>query len=325
MYSLIKSFLIFSLLLVPFYKAHAGKATYIYSDPQGTPLAEADAQGNITNSFDYRPYGSLAMGSPSAGIGYTGHVSDADSSLIYMQARYYDPLAGRFLSTDKIGYTFGDVFSTNSYLYVRANPLILTDPSGMAPKPAEDMNICGDPFPCEGDSDPERAARQEIADDQASSCDETCQLYKDYDRNLTSKERLAADTGKQIAKAMSVTVEQGYEFYLGGVVGKAVIGGLISLRVIGEEGLALLRAEPVGSALKDDIYHNAASFVRREAAASGTRFKIVGGDGVTRSLIQLKGEVNGIAGRFEYIVDGAKLTHQRFIPGGAINGIPNTP
>lgn len=32
----------------------AGKVTYIYTDPQGTPLAEADASGNITATFDYR-------------------------------------------------------------------------------------------------------------------------------------------------------------------------------------------------------------------------------------------------------------------------------
>jgi hypothetical protein len=37
--------------------ALAGTVTYVYTDPQGTPLAEADANGNITATFDYRPYG----------------------------------------------------------------------------------------------------------------------------------------------------------------------------------------------------------------------------------------------------------------------------
>ncbi|THD04525.1 hypothetical protein B1991_17375, partial [Rhodanobacter lindaniclasticus] len=32
--------------------AHAGTVTYVYTDAQGTPLAEADASGNITATFD---------------------------------------------------------------------------------------------------------------------------------------------------------------------------------------------------------------------------------------------------------------------------------
>jgi hypothetical protein len=36
---------------------HAGTVTYVYTDPQGTPLAEADASGNITARFEYTPYG----------------------------------------------------------------------------------------------------------------------------------------------------------------------------------------------------------------------------------------------------------------------------
>ncbi len=31
--------------------------TYVYTDPQGTVLAEADANGNITARYDYAPYG----------------------------------------------------------------------------------------------------------------------------------------------------------------------------------------------------------------------------------------------------------------------------
>ena len=78
--------------------AHAGTVTYVYTDPQGTPLAEADASGNVTATFDYAPYGGQALGTPPSGPGYTGHVNDPESGLVYMQARYYDPVVGRFLS-----------------------------------------------------------------------------------------------------------------------------------------------------------------------------------------------------------------------------------
>lgn len=49
-----------------------GTVTYVYTDPQGTPLAEADAQGNITATYDYAPYGTIALGTPPNGPGYTG-------------------------------------------------------------------------------------------------------------------------------------------------------------------------------------------------------------------------------------------------------------
>lgn len=110
--------------------AHAGTVTYIYSDPQGTPLAEADAQGNITATFDYSPYGTAAMGAAPNGPGYTGHVNDPDTGLVYMQARYYDPVTARFFSVDPKGTTAGNAFNFNQYSYVNNNPVNNIDPDG---------------------------------------------------------------------------------------------------------------------------------------------------------------------------------------------------
>jgi RHS repeat-associated protein len=110
--------------------AHADTVTYVYSDPQGTPLAEADANGNITATFDYRPYGAQALGSAPNGPGYTGHVNDPDTGLVYMQARYYDPLIGRFLSSDPVGPSAGNLFKFNRYNYANGNPIANLDPDG---------------------------------------------------------------------------------------------------------------------------------------------------------------------------------------------------
>ena len=46
-----------------------------------------------------------------------------------MQARYYDPVIGRFYSNDPIGYR--DVHSFNRYAYANNNPYRYTDPTGM--------------------------------------------------------------------------------------------------------------------------------------------------------------------------------------------------
>jgi RHS repeat-associated protein len=107
-----------------------GTVTYVYTDPQGTPLAEADAKGNITATFDYTPYGTVALGSAPNGLGYTGHVNDPTTNLIYMQARYYDPITGRFLSVDPVVLTAGDVFKANRYSYANSNPIRNIDPDG---------------------------------------------------------------------------------------------------------------------------------------------------------------------------------------------------
>lgn len=112
------------------YGQQQGTVTYVYTDPQGTPLAEADAQGNITKTFDYTPYGSSAMGAPPNGPGYTGHVSDPETNLVYMQARYYDPVTGRFLSVDHVRPKPGDLNYMNRYAYVGDNPIMRIDPSG---------------------------------------------------------------------------------------------------------------------------------------------------------------------------------------------------
>jgi RHS repeat-associated protein len=113
-----------------------GTVTYVYTDPQGTPLAEADASGNITATFEYTPYGTYAPQGTSTpgptpnGPGYTGHVNDPETNLVYMQARYYDPATGRFLSADPENVEEADVFNFNRYVYADANPIINLDPDG---------------------------------------------------------------------------------------------------------------------------------------------------------------------------------------------------
>ena len=107
--------------------AHADTITYVYTDPQGTPLAKADANGNVIATYDYTPYGVIALGTPPNGPAYTGHVNDPTTNLVYMQARYYDPAVGRFLSRDPIGQKGG----FNDYAYADNNPITHADPTGL--------------------------------------------------------------------------------------------------------------------------------------------------------------------------------------------------
>lgn len=87
----------------------------------------------------------------------------------------------------------------------------------------------------------------------------------------------------------------------------------------------LKRAERTGSGVKSDKYHRSASFAVDDVATRGSVFRIVGGDGVERVLVQVKGGLNGVAGRYEWILDRGKVTHQMFVKGGTINGSPIKP
>ncbi len=76
----------------------------------------------------------------------------------------------------------------------------------------------------------------------------------------------------------------------------------------------------VGSALKTDPYHAFPKIVDNFATnATKTQLR----NGV--SLFQVEGSLNGVAGRFEWIVDGGNVTHRMFVKGGRLNGIPIKP
>ena len=91
---------------------------------------------------------------------------------------------------------------------------------------------------------------------------------------------------------------------------------------------AILNAERSGSGLKEDAGHRAASFLTKAQLAAGKVFSDIGGDGTTRTILQTLGEFQGKKGLekgiYEFILDASgKITHQRFVSGGAITGVIN--
>jgi RHS repeat-associated protein len=57
---------------------------------------------------------------------FNGQYTDAESGLIYLRARYYDPATGQFLSVDPLA-----ARTRARYTYAAENPLSNTDPSGL--------------------------------------------------------------------------------------------------------------------------------------------------------------------------------------------------
>jgi RHS repeat-associated protein len=59
-------------------------------------------------------------------------VNDPESGFVYMQARYYDPDTGLFLSVDPIWPEPGSLFNLGRYGYANGNPVNYIDPDGRA-------------------------------------------------------------------------------------------------------------------------------------------------------------------------------------------------
>jgi len=105
------------------------RTTFIHTDGLGSPVARTDGAGNLVSRTRYEPYGYVASGAAPT-IGFTGHVNDADTGLTYMQQRYYDPVAGRFLSVDPVSTDANTGSSFNRYAYANNNPYRYIDPDG---------------------------------------------------------------------------------------------------------------------------------------------------------------------------------------------------
>jgi RHS repeat-associated protein len=109
--------------------ASGDTVTYIHTDGLGSPIARSDATGHLISRTRYEPYGLTAAGAVPT-IGFAGHVNDADTGLVYMQQRYYDPVAGRFLSIDPVTTDANTGGSFNRYAYASNRPYKYVDPDG---------------------------------------------------------------------------------------------------------------------------------------------------------------------------------------------------
>lgn len=105
---------------------------FTFTDQVGSILKAVDANGTVKFSASYDPWGQQTVTTNQIGLirGYTGHEMLTEYGLINMNGRFYDPLLGRFLSTDNFVQEPGSTQSFNRYSYCLNNPLKYTDPSG---------------------------------------------------------------------------------------------------------------------------------------------------------------------------------------------------
>ena len=104
---------------------------FVHTDALGSVVTMTDADGAVVEGHrEYEAYGQQLTPAVQDGPGYTGHVQDAATGLVYMQQRYYDPGIGRFLSVDPVTAYSNPVGAFNRYWYANNNPYKFIDPDG---------------------------------------------------------------------------------------------------------------------------------------------------------------------------------------------------
>jgi RHS repeat-associated protein len=112
---------------------------YLY-DGLGSVVGLVDQSGNVTNTRKYDVYGAprnAQTGTAHCFVGSLGHTSDAETGLIYMRARYYDPAAGRFVSEDRVK------DGPNWFIYCDNDPVNKVDATGNSADGIVDGLIAG--------------------------------------------------------------------------------------------------------------------------------------------------------------------------------------
>ncbi len=125
------------LMLLPGIADATKTVTHFLNDPAGNPIAAIDNNGNLLWKETYLPYGEQAgADSPAKAnneIWFHGKPHDQSTGLSYFQARYYDPMAGRFMGIDPEGFDEGNIHSFNRYAYGNNNPYRFVDRDGRRP------------------------------------------------------------------------------------------------------------------------------------------------------------------------------------------------
>ena len=121
-----------------------GTLYFVQKNFQGDIVALVNQNGNVVAKYVYDAWGngkvcnaSGTENTSSSFIGninpfrYRGYYYDVETGLYYLQTRYYEPRAGRFLNADSVDFIAPDLIGgLNLYAYCNNNPVMYSDPEG---------------------------------------------------------------------------------------------------------------------------------------------------------------------------------------------------
>jgi RHS repeat-associated protein len=105
----------------------SGTTSYYGYDAHGDVRFLADSTSKVTDTYDYDAFGNIvgSTGTTPNVYRYQGEALDTETGLYYLRARYYDPVAGRFLNVDPMADE-----GEHPYTYAGADPVNGHDPTG---------------------------------------------------------------------------------------------------------------------------------------------------------------------------------------------------
>ncbi|HPH98289.1 MAG TPA: RHS repeat-associated core domain-containing protein [Anaerolineaceae bacterium] len=111
----------------------SGGWLFFHTDGLGSTRAITNPGGTVTERYSYDAFGGERshMGSSTQPFTYTGEQVDPEAGFIFLRARYYDPMGGRFINRDQFKGVMASIQTLNRYLYTINNPIKANDPSGM--------------------------------------------------------------------------------------------------------------------------------------------------------------------------------------------------
>jgi RHS repeat-associated protein len=104
---------------------------YYLLDPIGSVTGLTDANGSVVKTYRYEPFGKIESqtGTASDPLRFAGGYEGV-GNLLHFGQRYYDPNLGRWTQMDPLNQA-SDLREANRYVYVGADPINATDPSGL--------------------------------------------------------------------------------------------------------------------------------------------------------------------------------------------------
>ncbi len=108
----------------------------IHNDHLGTPQKMTDSSGTVVWAADYKPFGeaTITVGTITNNLRFPGQYFDAETGLNYNYFRDYNPVIGRYIEKDPIGFRGG----INLFAYVGGNPINRRDSRGLCSSLSQD-------------------------------------------------------------------------------------------------------------------------------------------------------------------------------------------
>ena len=119
-----------------FSQLSSGRRHYILTDAQDSMVAIANTSGTLGGYFKYDPYGvrTTTIGQDAQHYFLYKGSPETVAGLYKFGERYYIPTQGRWTQLDAID-SPADLRDANRYIYVGADPVNLSDPTGLFPNP----------------------------------------------------------------------------------------------------------------------------------------------------------------------------------------------